>query len=345
MNKLIVLIVVVICFLSCAENAGSQAETNSGDSTFKIAANTGIEILDTEALNVLDTASKVENLAEGYEWTEGPLYIPGGDYLLFSDIPKNKVYKWKEGEGASLYLDSSGYSGPNIPEREPGSNGLLLDHKGNLVLCQHGYRRVARMNAPLDVPNAMFTSLVDSYQGKKLNSPNDAIFHSNGNLYFTDPPYGLDKGTDDPAKQQPHHGVYKVTPDGKVDLLTGEYNYPNGIALTPDEKFLLVAHSDNKNMSWMKYELDNKGLIKSKSVFYKISEEEKKLPGAPDGFKINKNGYVFASGPGGIWIFNPAGKPIARIYTGQATSNCALDTDEHTLYMTCDAYLYRIKLK
>lgn len=345
MNKLIILISAILFFSSCADNAEDASETVIKDSTFGLAAGTRIEILDAEALNIIDTAAKVENLAEGYEWTEGPLYIADGDYLLFSDVPTNKVYKWREGEGASIYLDSSGYSGRNTPKREPGSNGLLLDDKGSLVLCQHGYRRVARMDAPLSSPKPVFTALADNYKGKKLNSPNDAVFHSNGDLYFTDPPYGLDNGTDDTAKQQPHHGVYRATPDGKVELLTGEYNYPNGIAFTPDEKFLIVAYSDGSNMVWMKYELNDKGLIKNKSVFYKVSEEEKKMPGAPDGFKVNKKGYVFASAPGGIWIFNPAGKPIAKIYTGQATSNCAFDKDERTLYMTCDAYLYRIRLK
>lgn len=331
---------------SCGDNQpAQQAEEKKDSAVIAVAENTRIEILDAEALSFIDTTAKVENLASGYEWSEGPLHIADGDYVLFSDVPKNKVYKWKEGEGASLYLDSSGYAGPNVPKREPGSNGLLLDKDGKLVLCQHGFRRVARMDAPLSAPKAVYTPLADNYKGKRLNSPNDAVFHSNGDLYLTDPPYGLDGGTDDSTKEQPHHGVYRAKPNGQLDLVTKEFDYPNGIALTPDEKYLIVAHSDGNNMVWMKYELDGNGLAKSKSVFYKISEEEKKLPGAPDGFKISKQGYVFASGPGGIWVFNAAGKPVARIYTGQATSNCALSTDQRTLYMTCDAYLYRVKLK
>lgn len=331
---------------SCGDNKPTQSQEPKKDSAIITnAENTRIEILDPEALSFIDTTAKVESLASGYDWAEGPLYIADGDYVLFSDVPQNKVYKWKEGEGASLYLDSSGYIGPNVPKREPGSNGLLLDKDGKLVLCQHGFRRVARMEAPLDAPKAIYTPLADKFQGKRLNSPNDAVFHSNGDLYFTDPPYGLDGGTNDSAKEQPHHGVYRAKPGGQVDLLTKEFNYPNGIAFTPGEKYLIVAHSDADNMVWMKYELDKNGLIKSKSIFYKIKEEEKKLPGAPDGFKINKMGYVFASGPGGIWVFNTAGKPIAKIYTGQATSNCAFSADQRTLYMTCDAFLYRLKLK
>lgn len=342
MNKLIVFIF-VLAAASCGEAPEKAKQKNVVDSS--VISGTGIEILDVEALNLIDTTAKVEKLGEGYEWSEGPLYIANGDYLLFSDVPQNKVYKWKEGEGVTLYLDSSGYVGPNPPKKEPGSNGLLLDKNGNLVLCQHGMRRVARMDAPLNSPKAVYTSIADNYKGKKLNSPNDAVFNSKGDLYFTDPPYGLANGNDDSSKEQPHHGVYLVRENGKAELLTGDVNYPNGIALTPDEKFLLVAHSDSDNMLWMKYELDEKGLIKSKSVFYKVSEEEKKLPGAPDGFKINKSGYVFASAPGGVWVFNPAGKPIAKIYTGQATSNCAFSADQHAIYMTCDAFLYRLKLK
>ena len=221
MNKLIILIAVIICFSSCADNTGETVETVSKDSVSGLAVGTRIEILDAEALSIIDSAAKIENLAEGYEWTEGPLYIADGDYIIFSDVPVNKIFKWKEGEGASLYLDSSGYSGRNTPKKEPGSNGLLLDNKGNLVLCQHGYRRVARMDAPVNAPKPVYTSLADNYKGKKLNSPNDAVFHSNGDLYFTDPPYGLDEGNEDTAKQQPHHGVYRVTPNGKTDLVTG----------------------------------------------------------------------------------------------------------------------------
>ncbi|MBO9571020.1 MAG: SMP-30/gluconolactonase/LRE family protein [Chitinophagaceae bacterium] len=342
MNKLVALIFVCLV-ASCANAPVSQDQQKTIDSS--VIAGTGIEILDAEALNLIDTTAKIEKLGEGYEWSEGPLYIPDGDYLLFSDVPMNKVYKWKEGEGVKLYLDSSGYVGRDVPKKEPGSNGLLLDKNGNLVLCQHGLRRVARMDAPLSAPKAAYTSIVDNYKGKKLNSPNDAVFNSKGDLYFTDPPYGLVKGNDDSLKEQPHHGVYLVRENGKAELVTGELNYPNGIALTPDEKFLIVAHSDPDNMVWMKYELDAKGLIKNKSVFYKISEEEKKLPGSPDGFKINKSGYVFASAPGGVWVFNPSGKPIAKIYTGQATSNCAFSADQHAIYMTCEAFLYRLKLK
>lgn len=335
MNKLL-LALILFMTVACGEE-----KKHAGNNV----PNTSIEILDAEALDLIDTTAAVEKIAEGFEWSEGPLYIKDGDYLLFSDVPKNKIFKWKEGEGTSLYLDSSGYVGNNPPKREPGSNGLLLDKNGKLVLCQHGLRRVARMEATLDSPRAIYTALADKFEGRKLNSPNDAVFHSNGDLYFTDPPYGHEKIGDDPALEQKQHGIYRAKPDGTVDLLNGDIKYPNGIALTPDERYLIVGYSNSENMIWMKYELDSSGLAKAKSEFYKLSEEDRKLPGAPDGLKINTSGYVFASGPGGIWVFNSSAKPIARIYTGQATSNCTLSPDERTLFMTCDNYVYRVKLK
>src|SRR5690606_33150765 len=162
------------------------------------------------------------------------------------------------------------------PKNVPGSNALLLDAKGNLVLCQHGDRRVARMLAPLDAPQPVFETIVDRYQGKRLNSPNDAVYRNNGDLYLTDPPYGLDGRTDDSAREIPFHGVFRVKPDGTTDLVTNEFNYPNGIAFSPDGQILYVAHSDGEHPKWMQYELDDQGLVKAGSVFYEISEDEKK---------------------------------------------------------------------
>lgn len=331
---------------SCGDQSALPADTASKDTIAEIDSSTHIRILDPEGSTLIDSNAKVENLGGGFTWTEGPLYIADGDYLLFSDIPANKVMKWKEGEGVTTFLDHSGFTSTTLPkpDKEPGSNGLLLDKKGNLVLCQHGDRRLARMNAPLTAPKADYTTIADKYRGKRFNSPNDAVYRDNGDLYITDPPYGLEKGNDDTAKEIKGHGVYRITPAGKVDLLTDEYDYPNGICFTPDQKFLLVGHSSDKGI-WMKYELSDKGLVKNKSVFYQLTDADKDKPGAPDGMKMNKKGYLFASGPGGIWVFNPSSKPVARIYTGQATSNCAFSADEKTLFMTCDDFLYRVKLK
>ena len=304
-----------------------------------------IAILDTEALKLIDSTAAIEVLGEGYKWAEGPLYIKDGDYVLFSDIPNNKVYKWKEGSGVSLYLTPSGHTYAEKKEVEPGSNGLLLSPKGELVLCQHGDRRMAKMDAPLSAPKSQFITLADKYQGKRLNSPNDGVYAANGDLYFTDPPYGLDKRLADTAKQLDFQGVYRLKPNGQLDLLTKDLKFPNGIAFSPDGKLLYVSCSDSTNMFWMRYELDAKGLIKSSSLFYAAKEYNGTSAGNPDGMKVNKAGYVFAAGPEGIWIFNPSGKPIARIYMGQKTANCAFSPDEKTLYITSSNYFMRVKLK
>ena len=344
MKSILLLIIIIATITSCSNPSSTTATTK--DTAAASVPDTRITILDAEGADIIDSTSQIRNLAGGFSWTEGPLYIADGDYLIFSDIPANKVMKWKEGEGLSTYLFPAGFTGAGrTPENEPGSNGLILDKDGRLVLCQHGDRRIARMKAPLNAPKPEFETIADKYMGKRFNSPNDAVYHPNGNLYLTDPPYGLPKGEEDSAKELDMHGVYRVTPDGKVDLVTSEFKWPNGIALTNDGKHLLVGHSDGSNMVWMKYELGPDGLSVNKSVFYKITDAEKDKPGAPDGMKISRKGYLFASGPGGVWIINPAGKVVARVYTGQATSNCALSADEKTLYMTCDDFLYSVKLK
>jgi gluconolactonase len=305
-----------------------------------------IRILDEEALNLIDSAAVVEVIAEGYIWTEGPVYVPDGDYLIFSDVPANRIYKWKEGKGASVYLEPSGYTGTVPPRgKEPGSNGLILDKNGKLVLCQQGNRQIGRMKSSLNDPKPQFEAIASNYKGKKFNSPNDAVYAANGNLYFTDPPYGLEKGLKDSTKEIPFQGVYCVKPGGKILLVTDKISYPNGIALSPDNKYLYISNSDNDNKEWTRFELDQEGLSAKDTLFYRVSAEEGKMPGSPDGMKINAKGYIFATGPGGVWIFNSAGKVIARIYTGQLTSNCFLDQAHHMLYMTCKSYVMRLKLK
>ena len=326
-----------------SDKDSSNANAMKQDST---KSTTRIEILDAEGADLIDSNAVVENLAGGFSWTEGPVYIADGDYVLFSDIPANSIMKWKEGQGVTTYLHPSGYTGDSSkgPKNEPGSNGLLLDKNARLVLCQHGDRRIARMKSSLSEPKADYETVADKYNGKRFNSPNDAVYHPNGNLYLTDPPYGLQDGDNDKAKEQDIHGVYLVRPNGNVELVNADIKFPNGIAITPDGKSLLVGYSNSENRVWMKYDLNEQGLAANKSVFYKIGADEK-ADGAPDGMKISKKGYLYASGPGGVWILNSSGKPVARIYTGQATSNTALSADEKTLYMTCDDFFYRVRLK
>jgi gluconolactonase len=346
-NLLLPLLFSVVIFTSCGSNTNTSGSASQDSASAMSQQNkTRVEILDSEGANLIDSTAQVENLAGGYSWTEGPLYVADGDYLLFSDIPANSIIKWKEGQGASVYLHPAGYTGDTakMPRNEPGSNGLTLDKNGRLVLCQHGDRRIARMASPITDPKPEFETLADRFNGKRFNSPNDLVYHSNGNLYITDPPYGLPQGEKDSAMELDFHGVFLVRADGKVELFNNDYKWPNGIAITPDGKSVLVGYSDPDNKLWMKYDLNENGLVANKSVFYKVGSDEK-AEGGPDGMKISSKGYLYASGPGGVWIFNPSGKPVARVYTGQATSNTALSADEKMLYITCDDFLYRVKLK
>jgi len=220
----------------------------------------------------------------------------------------------------------------------------LINDKGQLVLCQCGDRRVSVMNAPLDHPAPDFTTLASNYHGKKFDSPNDVVLDAKGNYYFTDPPYGLGGMEKDPLKEAPYQGVYKITPDGKVFLLLDTLTKPNGIALSPDQKSLFIANSDPDKARWYQYELGDTTVISGK-IFYNIISHDASEKGGPDGMKIDKNGIVFASGPGGIVIFNPSGKLIGKIKVPEAVSNCALSPDEKTLYITADMYVLRLKMR
>lgn len=330
---------------SCNNSNTTTIATTDSTNTTKDSVVRRIAILDAEANSIIDSAATIEVLADGFKWAEGPLYIKDSNYLLFSDIPNNSIYKWQEGKGATLYLKPSGHTGTNKVDKEPGSNGLMLNTKGQLVLCQHGDRRIALMDAPLNAPAPKFITLAGMYNGKKLNSPNDGVFANNGDLYFTDPPYGLDGRLQDTGKQLDYQGVYRLTPAGRLDLLTKNVKFPNGIALSRDNKTLYVANSDSTNMTWRKYGLDEKGLIKTDTLFYEAKQYNNTGAGNPDGMKINSRGYLFCAGPQGIWIFTPAGKPVARIYTGQKAANCAFSPDEKTLFITSSACLLRVKLK
>jgi gluconolactonase len=287
----------------------------------------------------------IEILAEGFEWTEGPLWLPTENKLIFSDIPKNSVFEWSEKSGIKLYLKPAGYTGKEKRGGETGSNGLLLNPKGELVLCQHGDRRIAVMKTPVSFPKADFTTLADRYEGKKLNSPNDAVYHKNGGLYFTDPPYGLEFNIDDPAKELDFQGVYKVDKTGKITLLTKEVSRPNGIAFSTDYKKLYVASSDPEKAIWMVYDVNNNGDLENGRVFFDVTNKNTPVYGNPDGMKVHKNDWIFATAPGGVLIFTPEGEHLGTISTGEKTANCAFNPDYSELYITADHYLLRVKLK
>lgn len=302
-----------------------------------------IERTDSAINSLINPDAKVEILADGFEWSEGPVWVPGHNMLLFSDIPPNAIYKWTAEKGKELYLKPSGYTGPATRGGEPGSNGLLLDDEGNLILCQHGDRRIALMNAPIDSPKAEFITIADNYNGKRFDSPNDAVRRSDGSIFFTDPPYGLANFTEDSTKDAPYQGVYKVDPEGKVSLLVDSIFRPNGIAFLPGEKTLLVA--DSERAKWYAYDFDDRDSIVNGRIFYDASEASKTDKGGPDGMKVDSNGNVYATGPGGIWIFDKNAKVLGKIRIPVATSNVALADDDKTLYITADMYLLRVKLR
>lgn len=303
-----------------------------------------IEAISPSLGSILDTTAKIEIVAEGYDWTEGPLWLPDQKALLFSDIPPNKIFKWTEEKGAELYLTPSGYSGSVPRTGEPGSNGLLLSPTGKLVLCQHGDRRLAIMEPPLDRPAPEFETLIDQYQGKKLNSPNDAVYHPNGDLLFTDPPYGLEKNVDDPAKELAFQGVYLLKSSGELRLLTDSLTRPNGIALTNTGKSVIIANSDPEKARWYLFDLQNDSLINGR-ILLDATTQAKSESGLPDGLKTDKNGNIFATGPGGVWIFDAKGTLAGKIRIPSPCSNVALADDEKTLFITADSRILRLRLR
>ena len=294
-----------------------------------------IEINDETAYLLLHHDMRPVIRARGFKWTEGPLWIEDGGYLLFSDIPNNVVHKYKPGVGTEVYLRESGATGLSEGDYSQGSNGLLLDAAGRLVLMQHGDRRVAVMDAPLDAPMPSYLALADRYDGARLNSPNDAVFHSDGSLYFTDPPYGLAGILEDARKELLFQGIYRLDPDGNLALLDDSVTFPNGIGLSPDEETLYVAVSDHDNAVWLAYDIESDGSIANKRVFFDANRwaGEEGEHGYPDGMAVHSSGYIFATGPGGVWLFSPDAEPVARILTGRAAANCTLSSDEETLYI------------
>ena len=298
-----------------------------------------VERLDPEINLLIDSNAKIEILADGFNWSEGPVWVNELNALLFTDVPENKLYRWDNNNGLSVYLEPSGYTGYAPNEKKAGGNGLILDHKGNLLIAQHGDRRIARISAPLNSPGN-FLTVVDSIKGKRFHSPNDLILHSNGDMYFTDPPYGL-KGDNDPLKELNVNGVYRFDKKGEISLVYSQLNRPNGLALSPDEKTLYIANSDSKRNLWMAFDLVD-GKLTNERVFFDATEM--KRPGLADGLKVHSSGAIFATGPGGVLIFSSEGKHLGTILTEVRTANCAFNEDESELYMTSDRYLTRIKL-
>lgn len=303
-----------------------------------------IQRIDPALDRIIMPGAKPEIIAEGMDWAEGPLWIEKHKMLLFSDVPRNTIYKWTEARGKEVYLSPSGYTDTIKRGGETGSNGLTLDNKGRLILTQCGNRQIARMDASLTQPRASFVPLAQNYGGKKFNSPNDVVCNSKGELFFTDPPYGLEKYMSDPKKELPYQGVFKVRTNGEVILLTDTIARPNGIVLLPGEKTLLVANSDPSKSNWYAYDLDGDKLTHPR-IYATAMGSDKKLKGSPDGMKVDSKGNLFASGPGGIWVFDAHAKLLGKISLPEAASNCSLSADEKTLYITNDMYVLRLKMR
>jgi len=303
-----------------------------------------IERLDPALDAIVASDAKIETLATGIAWAEGPVWRRDGGYLLFSDAPHNTMWKWKDGEGLTVFLRPAGSTSaePPPPGREIGSNGLTLDARGRVVMADHGNRQIAR----LDDSTFLKTTLANRYQGKRLNSPNDLVFRSNGDLYFTDPPYGLRGLNDDPAKELPFNGVYRLAPNGELTLLTKDLTFPNGLAFSPDERTFYVAVSDGARPVVMAYDVAADGTIANGRVFFDAAPLLKTgRLGAPDGMKVDRAGNLFVAAASGVLVVSPSGKLLGAIVTGRQTANCAFGGDGSTLYMAANDRLMRVKLK
>ena len=302
-----------------------------------------VERLDSAINSLITSEAKIEVLASGFEWAEGPLWLEEQQAVIFTDVPTNTVWKWTEKDSLSVYLKPSGYLGDRTDKREPGANGLTLDAVGNLILCQHGERQVGKMLASLNAPKSEFEALATGYQGKRFNSPNDLVYNSTGQLFFTDPPYGMDPWDE---KQLDFQGVYRLDADGKVNLLVDTLSRPNGIALSPDQKTLYIAQSDPEKARYFAYDLDENGnVISGKVLFEATTLQSETRKGLPDGLKVHSSGILLATGPGGVLVISPEGKHLGTILTENGTANCGFDSGEKYLYMTADSYLMRIALK
>lgn len=338
MRNLSILCLLVSAFACTSPKTSSDTEVV--ESPYKTVGS--VERIDPEINSLIAVGAEIEVIASGFEWSEGPLWLADQNALIFTDVPTNKIWKWTESDSLSLFLEPSGYLGSETNKKEPGANGLILDRDGNLILCQHGERRIAKMNSPLSAPTSDFTALVSDYKGNKFNSPNDLVLNNSGQIFFTDPPYGLD---DWDPKELDFQGVYRLDTDGSLTLLLDSLNRPNGIGLSPDQKTLYIAQSDAEKARYYSFSLNENGdVLIGKILLDATSRIGDELPGLPDGLTVHSSGTLFASGPGGIWVISSEGKHLGTILTGQGTANCTFDSEEKYLYITADAYLMRIKV-
>jgi gluconolactonase len=343
-------VLIAIVFLWGARNAAAEPQS-AADAGAESATPLKVDRLDPSIDRIIPADAKLERVASGFTWVEGPVWAEGS--LFFADIPGNNIRKWTPGAGVTTFLKPSGYKGAKeYGGPEPGSNGMTLDPRGRLTVAGHAQRDVYRLESLQ--PDAQITVLADQYQGKQLNSPNDLVYKSDGSLYFTDPPYGLaSQKDDDPQKQLKVNGVYRIpqaldkkagAPPARAELqlLVTDLTRPNGIAFSPDEKYLYVNNSEPKKI-WMRYRVNPDGTLADAKLIYDATSD--KRPGSPDGMKVDKEGNIYSTGPGGVWIFSPEGKPLGTILFGEKTANLTWAGPDHkTLYITASSTVYRVHL-
>lgn len=319
----------ILCLLSivgCSQDEAAESEIIDNAGT--------IERLDPRLDALIPLDANIQKLASGFTFTEGPVWDKRSDILYFSDVRDNTIYSWSEDEGVNVFIQPVFAEETDHPS--VGSNGLTLDREGRLILMEHGYRRVSRLEA-----NGERTTLIDNYRGNRLNSPNDVAWHTNGWLYFTDPPYGMPGLENDPARELNYNGIYRLSPEGEIQLLERNQTRPNGLVFSPDEETLYVANSDAENKVWYAYTVIH-GIIGNSRIFYDVNDQSSE--GAADGMKVDTEGNLFATGPGGVWVFDPDGTHIGTIKPDEVPANVAWGDDGSTLYMTARTGLYRVKL-
>lgn len=294
--------------------------------------------LDPKFDELVDKGAQMEVISSGYDWSEGPAWNKEEGFLVWSDVPENKIFKWSEKEGTSVFLEPSGYTGVADPEYKKGSNGLIYNNEGLLVIAETGDRRVSVLP-----PRSGRVTIADAYQNKRFNSPNDLAIDTAGNLYLTDPVYGLRGKWEDPDRELDIAGVYLIRTNGEVELLTDELRWPNGVGLSPNEDFLYVAQSSRDEPWIMKYPLNEDLSLGKGEVFFDVSTIQPNDGRLADGFAVDQEGNLWTSGPNGVLVISPEGKLLGRMMTGQATGNCCWGDDGSTLYITADYYICRIR--
>jgi gluconolactonase len=328
-----------LCFLIMPTHAQNKAE---------------VERLDHGLDAIVPENATLEKLTDGFKWTEGPVWTRAG-YVLFAEIPSNRIMKWVPGGKTTVFMQGMGYSGSAaFGGPEPGTNGMTLDATGRLTVAGHARRSVFRLESL--AKGAALTTLAERYEGKRLNSPNDLVYRADGSLYFTDPPYGLPTQSDqDPKKELSFNGVFRIPnalshpagappDDSKLQLIIKDLTRPNGIAFSPDQKVLYIAVSDPNHKVWMRYDVNPDGTVKNGRVFFDATSS--KADGGPDGIKVDKEGNLYGSGPGGLWIFSPQGRHLGTVKISERMANLNWgDADGKTLYITASSSLYRIRLK